>query len=61
MAERGGQISAAVDRGRLCMSRDDVLLIRAYLFSLPPQHVANKENNLSFLFNQPIGGRSRRR
>jgi mono/diheme cytochrome c family protein len=37
------------------MSRDDVFLIKAYLFSLPPQHVANKQNNLSFPFNQRWG------
>ena len=37
------------------MSRDDVLAIKAYLFSLPPQHVANKENNLDFPFNQRWG------
>jgi hypothetical protein len=30
------------------MSRDDALAIKAYLFSLPPQHVANQENDLSF-------------
>jgi mono/diheme cytochrome c family protein len=33
------------------MSRDDALAIKAYLFSLPPQHVANKENDLGFPFN----------
>lgn len=37
------------------MSRDDALAIKAYLFSLPPQHVANKENDLSFPFNQRWG------
>ena len=37
------------------MSRDDALAIKAYLFSLPQQHVANKENNLSFPFNQRWG------
>jgi mono/diheme cytochrome c family protein len=37
------------------MRRDDALAIKAYLFSLPPQHVANKENNLSFPFNQRWG------
>jgi mono/diheme cytochrome c family protein len=37
------------------MSRDDALAIKAYLFSLPPQHVANKENSLSFPFNQRWG------
>jgi mono/diheme cytochrome c family protein len=34
------------------MSRDDALAIKTYLFSLPPQRVANKENSLSFPFNQ---------
>jgi mono/diheme cytochrome c family protein len=33
------------------LSRDDALAIKAYLFSLPPQHVANKENDLGFPFN----------
>jgi mono/diheme cytochrome c family protein len=37
------------------MSRDDALAIKAYLFSLPPQHAANKENELSFPFNQRWG------
>src|ERR1700719_4488239 len=37
------------------ISRDDALAIKAYLFSLPPQHVANKENTLSFPFNQRWG------
>jgi mono/diheme cytochrome c family protein len=37
------------------MSRDDALAIKAYLFSLPQQHVANKENDLSFPFNQRWG------
>ena len=37
------------------LSRNDALAIRAYLFSLPPQHVANKENDLSFPFNQRWG------
>ena len=37
------------------MSRDDALAIKAYLFSLPPQHVVNKENNLRFPFNQRWG------
>jgi mono/diheme cytochrome c family protein len=37
------------------MSRDDVLAIKAYLFSLPPQRIANKENNLNFPFNQRWG------
>ena len=37
------------------MSRDDVLAIKAYLFSLPPQHVANKQDDLLFPFNQRWG------
>src|ERR1700723_1354193 len=37
------------------MSRDDALAIKAYLFSLPQQHVANEENDLSFPFNQRWG------
>jgi mono/diheme cytochrome c family protein len=37
------------------MSRGDALAIKAYLFSLPQQHVGNKENNLSFPFNQRWG------
>jgi mono/diheme cytochrome c family protein len=37
------------------MSRDDALAIKAYLFSLPPQHVANKEDSLSFPYNQRWG------
>src|ERR1700730_16949554 len=37
------------------VSRDDALAIKAYLFSLPPHHVANKENDLSFPFNQRWG------
>jgi len=37
------------------MSRDDALAIKAYLFSLPPLHVANKSNSLSFPFNQRWG------
>ena len=37
------------------MSRDDALAIKAYLFSLPPEHVANKEDSLSFPFNQRWG------
>jgi mono/diheme cytochrome c family protein len=37
------------------MSRDDALAIKAYLFSLPQQHVANRENDLSFPFNQRWG------
>ena len=37
------------------MSRDDVLAIKAYLFSLPPQHVADKKDDLRFPFNQRWG------
>src|SRR6202041_565077 len=37
------------------MSRDDALAIKAYLLSLPQQHVANKENNLIFPFSQRWG------
>jgi mono/diheme cytochrome c family protein len=37
------------------MGRDDALAIKAYLFSLPQQHVANKENDLNFPFNQRWG------
>jgi mono/diheme cytochrome c family protein len=37
------------------MSRDDALAIKAYLFSLPPQHVANKKDDLRFPFNQRWG------
>jgi mono/diheme cytochrome c family protein len=37
------------------ISRDDVLAIKAYLLSLPPEHVANKDNSLSFPFNQRWG------
>src|ERR1700760_5133281 len=37
------------------MSRDDALAIKTYLFSVPQQHVANKENDLSFPFNQRWG------
>src|SRR6202030_2290956 len=37
------------------MSRDDALAIKAYLFSLPQQHVANRENDLSFPFSQRWG------
>jgi len=37
------------------MNRDDALAIKAYLFSLPPQHVANKEDSLSLPFNQRWG------
>jgi mono/diheme cytochrome c family protein len=34
------------------MSDADVLAIKAYLFSLPPVHTVDKENSLSFPFNQ---------
>jgi mono/diheme cytochrome c family protein len=37
------------------MRRDDALAIKAYLFSLPPQHVVNRKNDLSFPFNQRWG------
>ena len=37
------------------MSRDDALAIKAYLFSLPQQHVANRKNDLSFPFSQRWG------
>jgi mono/diheme cytochrome c family protein len=37
------------------MRRDDALAIKAYLFSLPPQHVLNRKNDLSFPFNQRWG------
>jgi mono/diheme cytochrome c family protein len=37
------------------MSHDDALAIKAYLFSLPPQRVANKENHVRFPFNQRWG------
>ena len=37
------------------MSRADALAIKAYLFSLPPQHVANRPDDLSFPFNQRWG------
>ena len=37
------------------MSRDDALAIKAYLFSLPQQNVANRENDLSFPFSQRWG------
>jgi mono/diheme cytochrome c family protein len=37
------------------MSRNDTLAIKAYIFSLAPQHVANKENSLDFPFNQRWG------
>jgi hypothetical protein len=40
------------------ISRDDALAIKAYLFSVPRQHVANKEINLSFPFNQRWAWRS---
>lgn len=34
------------------LSRDDVLAIKAYLFSLPAIHAANRANELPFPFNQ---------
>lgn len=37
------------------MSRDDVLAIKAWLFSLPPVKQANRENELPFPFNQRWG------
>lgn len=37
------------------MTDADALAIKAYLFSLPPQNVPNKENSLSFPFNQRWG------
>lgn len=37
------------------MSRDDVLAIKAWLFSLPPVKQANRTNELSFPFNQRWG------
>jgi mono/diheme cytochrome c family protein len=37
------------------MSRDDVLAIKGYLFSLAPVHAATPENTLSFPFNQRWG------
>jgi mono/diheme cytochrome c family protein len=37
------------------MSREDALAIRAYLNSLPPQHVVNTDNSFSFPFNQRWG------
>ncbi|HIE1200725.1 TPA: c-type cytochrome, partial [Serratia marcescens] len=37
------------------LSRDDVLAIKAYLFSLPPVKQANPQNDLSFPFNQRWG------
>jgi mono/diheme cytochrome c family protein len=37
------------------MSRADALAIKAYLFSLPPQQVANRKDDLSFPFNQRWG------
>jgi mono/diheme cytochrome c family protein len=37
------------------MSRSDVLAIKAYLFSLSPQHVPNRQDGLSFPFNQRWG------
>jgi mono/diheme cytochrome c family protein len=37
------------------MSRDDVLAIKAYLFSIPPVRQANRANELSFPYNQRWG------
>ncbi|MGO4700610.1 c-type cytochrome [Dyella sp. 2RAB6] len=37
------------------LSRDDVLAIKAYLFSLPPKHAPAQPNELSFPFNQRWG------
>ncbi|HAV2279073.1 TPA: c-type cytochrome [Serratia marcescens] len=37
------------------LSRDDVLAIKDYLFSLPPVKQANPQNDLSFPFNQRWG------
>lgn len=37
------------------LSRDDVLAIKAYLFSLPPKHAPARANELSFPFNQRWG------
>ncbi|NGH41365.1 cytochrome c, partial [Escherichia coli] len=37
------------------LSRDDVLAIKDYLFSLPPVKQANPQNELSFPFNQRWG------
>lgn len=37
------------------ISRSDALAMKAYLFSLAPQHVANRSDNLSFPFNQRWG------
>lgn len=37
------------------MSRDDVLAIKAWLFSLPPVKQANRTNELSFPYNQRWG------
>jgi mono/diheme cytochrome c family protein len=34
------------------LSRDDILAIKAYLFSLPPAHSVPPENTLSFPYNQ---------
>lgn len=39
------------------MSREDVLAIKAYLFSLPPVRQANPQNELPFPFNQRWGMR----
>lgn len=37
------------------LSRDDILAIKAYLFSLPPVHAPAKPNELSFPYNQRWG------
>jgi len=37
------------------LSREDVLAIKAYLFSLPPVHAPARPNDLSFPFNQRWG------
>lgn len=34
------------------MSRDDILAIKAYLFSLEPVHQPNRDNDIGFPFNQ---------
>ncbi|MHB0777544.1 c-type cytochrome [Halomonas sp. WWR20] len=37
------------------MSRDEILAIKAYLFSLEPIHQPNRENDIGFPFNQRWG------
>lgn len=37
------------------MSREEILAIKAYLFSLEPVHQPNRENDISFPFNQRWG------